>query len=375
MNVVITDDYKLNLCVIGVSSSIHVQRRSLCYAKRGHKVTVISPVRYEIAGLNNICLPCKFGINKLPIILYVLKLAQVISSIKPDIVHIQYAGVYELLAVYLSGRPYAVTMMGSDILKNLDGIMGNFLKHVMIFCLKRASLLNSVSDNITNVVRKYIGTENRIIKVAWGIDLNVFKPLDKRACRNHFKIGMDCFVVLSPRLLKPIYNIDIIVRAIASLPRKIDSILLLCGYSADIEYRDYIQQIIEEEGMGDRVYILGSIDNESMPYLYNAADISVMVPDTDGMPISLLEGMACGVPNIVTNNSNYDEIVTHNVSAVYVNRDEREIAAAVMRLHDDNTLRSKIVLSALERVKKHSDFNSDVTAIENEYYQIVRNSQ
>lgn len=344
----------------------------MCYAKRGHNVTVISQVAYEIPGINNIHIPCKWGANKFLIILYVLRLAYTIRRIMPDIVHIHYAGVYELLATYLAGRPYVVTMIGSDILKQLDSKLSSFKKRVMILCLKKASLLNSVSDNITNVVRKYIGARNRIIKVAWGIDHDVFRPLDKPESRRYFNIGLNRFVVLSPRLLKPIYNIDTIVNAVALLPKKIDCLLVLCSYNADAEYKEYLLRLVAAKGLHDQILILNAIDNEVMPYLYNAADVSVMVPDSDGMPVSLLEGMACGVPNIITNNASYDEIVCHNVSAIYVNINEQEIADAILRLHDDDMLSSNIVAAAFERVKKQSNFNDDVVSIENEYYRIAK---
>jgi glycosyltransferase involved in cell wall biosynthesis len=299
-------------------------------------------------------------------------MVQAIRKLRPDIVHIHYAGVYELLAAYLAGRPYVVTMMGSDILKKLDGSMSGPKKRVMTFCLKRAALLNSVSDQITAIVKKHIGANKRIIKVAWGIDHDVFRPLDKADSRRQLGIDESKFVILCPRLIKPLYNIHIIVKAVALLPAGIDWQLLLCAYNADSNYLSEIMRLIRSLGITDRVRVLDAINNDSMPPLYNSADISVMIPSSDGMPISLLEGMACGVPHIVGNIPGYDEIVCNNVSTVYVNIDEHDLASAITRMYGDKRLLSNISAAALSAVRERSNFQRDVESIEAEYYRIAK---
>ena len=365
-------EHRLKLCVLGVSSSIHVQRRSVCFVRRGHEVTVVSPVPHEIAGVRNICIPSAWGAKKAQIPLYVLRLMRAIWKLRPDIVHVHYAGVYELLACYLAGRPYVVTMIGSDILKKLDGTMGGLKKRVMVFCLKRASLLNSVSDEITNVVRKHIGTDKRIIKVAWGIDLDIFRPLDKLQSKQRFGIDDNKFVILSPRLMKPLYNIDTIIRAVALLPHEINYLLILCSYNADSEYKNYLLNLVREHQIEGEVKVLGVIDNETMPYIYSAADVSIMIPDSDGMPISLLEAMACGVPNILSNLPNYDEIVEDNVSATYAEIKPEAVAAQIMRIYENDNFALSIIENAQKRIRQLQSFNDDVVAIEQEYYRIVQ---
>lgn len=366
-----TDNRFLNICVLGVSSSIHVQRRSACFAERGHRVTVISPVLFDIAGVDNKVVPACWGENKLGILKYIFLLSREIRRIQPDIVHIHYAGIYEMLAAYFSGKPYVVTMMGSDILKKLDGDYNYFKKTLMVFCLKRARLLNPVSEIILTVVEKHIGKQKNILKVAWGIDPDIFKPYDKTISRQKFGFDEDCLYVLSPRLIKPLYNIDIIVKAFSKVsgPKKIK--LILCSYNCDPVYLEKIKALINELGLVDDVFILGPIKNEEMSLLYSAADVSVMIPNSDGLPISLLESMACGLPNILPDLPFYSEIIENNVSAICVDIREESVRDAMEGLCKNEEKRMFLSKNARNNVANKWNFKHDVLNIEREYFNIV----
>ena len=51
---------------------------------------------------------------------------------------------------------------------------------------------------------------------------------------------------------------------------------------------------------------------------YSIADVAVSVPESDGMPQTLLEAMACGTPNLLVKLQRYEEIVEHGESAYLV---------------------------------------------------------
>jgi len=361
----------LNICVIGVSSSIHIQRRSVCFAERGHRVTVISPVPFALSGVANRVVPCRWGKYKFGILKYIFLLCREIQKTDPDIVHIHYAGIYEMLAAYFSNKPYVVTMMGSDILKKLDGDYNYFKKTLMLFCLKRARLLNPVSEIILTVIEKHIGKQKNILKVAWGIDPDVFKPYDKKISRQKFGFEENCLYILSPRLIKPLYNTDIIVKAFAKVSSQKNIKLILCSYNSNLDYLEKIKKLIDKLGLVEDVVILGPVKNEEMPFLYSAADVSVMIPNSDGLPISLLESMACGLPNILPNLPFCREVIEKDISAVCVDINVESVRSAMELLCYNEKKRMFLSDNSRNSVANKWNFKDDVLAIEKQYFDIV----
>ena len=64
--------------------------------------------------------------------------------------------------------------------------------------------------------------------------------------------------------------------------------------------KNNIIKLIEELDLKDRVILLGSVPNEQLPEIYNAADIYVSTSLSDGSSLSLMEAMCCGLPVVVT---------------------------------------------------------------------------
>ncbi len=70
------------------------------------------------------------------------------------------------------------------------------------------------------------------------------------------------------------------------------------------------------------IEFLGAVNNEKILPWYEQADIFVLPcvqaknMDMDGIPASLMEAMACGVPVISTPISGIPELITHEVSGI-----------------------------------------------------------
>ncbi|WGL51002.1 glycosyltransferase [Nocardioides sp. BP30] len=78
-------------------------------------------------------------------------------------------------------------------------------------------------------------------------------------------------------------------RALPSLPA--DTVLLLVG---DGPTRPSVEADVRAAGLSDRVHLLGERDD--VPTILAAADLAVLPTSWEGLPISVLEAMALGVP-------------------------------------------------------------------------------
>ena len=119
-----------------------------------------------------------------------------------------------------------------------------------------------------------------------------------------------------------------------------------------------LKEIAKEEGVRDKVTIFGKMDQEQLRYFYQTCDI-LCVPSittekegAEGIPVVLMEGMACGMPVITTPCGAIQELVDEYV----VDEHSVEgIAESIKLLANDPLLREK--QSKHNREKVLQDFS------------------
>jgi glycosyltransferase involved in cell wall biosynthesis len=91
-----------------------------------------------------------------------------------------------------------------------------------------------------------------------------------------------------------------------------------------------------------------------MPEVLAGAHVACLPSYREGLPKSLLEAAACGLPLIATDVPGCREIAVHDKTALLVPpRDAPALAEAMMRLASDTELRRRLGAAARERVCEH----------------------
>ncbi|NJN75852.1 MAG: glycosyltransferase family 4 protein [Synechococcaceae cyanobacterium RL_1_2] len=101
------------------------------------------------------------------------------------------------------------------------------------------------------------------------------------------------------------------------------------------------------------IKLVGFVDNNKVKeYLLNS-HIIVLLSDYEGLPISLLEGMACGLVPVCLNNtcSGITELVKHNETGLLVNNRKEDFVAAIKKLKSNLKLWQKLSKNAHEKIK------------------------
>lgn len=111
--------------------------------------------------------------------------------------------------------------------------------------------------------------------------------------------------------------------------RRRDFRLILCGAGDLLES---MQNSARELGIEPFVEFRGWVKNEVVNQLLNEADIFVLPSLAEGMPNSLLQAMACGLPVVTTNVSSIPAIVTDGLNGRLI---EPGSAAAICEALDD----------------------------------------
>lgn len=158
-------------------------------------------------------------------------------------------------------------------------------------------------------------------------------------------------VFLTSRLLEPLYNVPCVLRAFARIQDRYPEAKLTVA--ADGWLRSELESLARDLKLSNCDFI-GFVPFDKMPALYDSADIYLSATNIDNMPSSLTESMACGL-NVVTTDGGgaIPYIMTNEVTGLIVSRDDHEaLAAAAIRLLNDNELALKFVRNAHESSKK-----------------------
>lgn len=102
---------------------------------------------------------------------------------------------------------------------------------------------------------------------------------------------------------------------------------------------------------------LGHVDD--MPALLATVDVVVLPSYREGLPKTLIEAAACGLPLVTTDVPGCREVVTDGVDGLLVQaRDAASLAAAIARLHDDPALAERLGTAA--RAKALAEFDERI---------------
>ena len=96
-----------------------------------------------------------------------------------------------------------------------------------------------------------------------------------------------------------------------------------------------------------------------------AADVVVLPSLTEGLPLAVLEAMACARPVVATSINGTREAVVDNVTGFLVApNDDEATAEAMLRLIDDKALARDMGVNGRQRVERHYNLASFVESVE-----------
>jgi glycosyltransferase involved in cell wall biosynthesis len=104
---------------------------------------------------------------------------------------------------------------------------------------------------------------------------------------------------------------------------------------------------VELEAMASsNVYFLGVQNSDEM---FSLADVVLLTSDSEGMPLTLIEGQMAGVPAIATDVGSVSEIVQDEVTGLVTSTQIEQIISSLGQLLGDSMLRSTMAKNAKER--------------------------
>jgi glycosyltransferase involved in cell wall biosynthesis len=190
----------------------------------------------------------------------------------------------------------------------------------------------------------------RIHCIPFGLDLNIFTPADKQATRKALGIPLEHFVIMFRALESPYKGLETIKNALRLLRERTArpiTLLVLNGVGLLDEflgqYRLHEVELVR--------------DQAAMAQLYQASDLFLMPSTRETFGMMAMEGMACGVPSIVSEGTALMDVVRAPEAGLAIAPGNAEqLAQAMQTFLDDATMRAGIGKRARELAVELYDF-------------------
>lgn len=232
--------------------------------------------------------------------------------------------------------PYIITSHGSDVPNyNPDRfvVQHKFLAPIWKRIAENAKYIASPTEHLKNLIIENMDNGkqlDRIVVIPNGINPEEFKPLKKEKK-----------ILVVTRLFER-KGVQYVIDAMKGIN---DYELIICGEGP---YRKKLEQQIKSINARN-IHLLGFISDEQLKHEYGTSSIFVLSSSSENFPVVLLEAMSSSCAIITSNITGCPEVVGD--TAFLVNpRSSSEIKESLVKLINDNELRTKMGENARKRV-------------------------
>lgn len=341
---------------------------------------VIEPVVCSLAGTNWISDQIKtagipvvsFDANRnKPARLLALpfQLVSMISSHQYDIIHthLNIANILGRWAAIMTNTPVVVHEQRNEtaVINCFEALSSRALnkKTARVICV-------SESTKDFNVSVKKVPLE-KLVVIPNSIDLKEYSHkaigFERRARIPDLPPDLYEYIVIGVGRLVSEKRYDLFLQAAAKILEKTDQVVfLILGEGSE---RDNLQRLASQLGLTSRVKFLGERDD--VPNYLGISDVFMLLSDFEGLPLTVLEAMAMGLPVVATDVDGTGEVLKQG-GGLMVERGRPDLAALlVLDLLRDQELRNKLAEEGQRVVRSQYSIENISKQIENVYREVL----
>ena len=246
---------------------------------------------------------------------YLLKFNLILARIDPDIVHAHNLAFAQLIYIKSLKRVFIT-----------DHALGH--DYSQYPRIKKINKVFAISHRVeSDVIRRHGNIYDNIAVVENGIDTQSIKK--------HSFIGRDngCFNIVMVSRLSLVHKAqDILIKAVSLLSENYNVHLDFIGIGED---ENKLRNLVNSLGLNDKISFLGNKSRKELYQMLCNYDLLVQSSKMEGFGLTVAEGMAAGLPVLVSDNGGPMEIIDHGKYGFYFKTgDAEDCASKIMSIMD-----------------------------------------
>jgi glycosyltransferase involved in cell wall biosynthesis len=325
----------------------------------GYEVHVISftQVTREIQGV----ILHDLTIRKKPLLLTKIPaLRQLFRQIDPDLVVAYRVQSYGFLSACTGFHPLVLVAQSRTVVWPPNS---RIMAWLCTYAINRADWILSWAEHTTHRLIQLGADKNIIDTFPRGVRSELFFPKPEGTLSN----GQ---TIITTRSLHPEYKYIDIIRAVHSL------IDIMPGVKYQIagegQERQRLEQIVQQLGLNSYVEFLGYVPNINLPDRLREADVYVSAYLEDGVSMSLLEAMACGLLPVVPDTEPNRIWIQDGVNGLlFCSGDHASLVQKLHKALSNPSLRKKAREHNVKFIREKVNWHTNMCRIEARFLQII----
>ena len=303
---------------------------------------------------------------------YLQRLASVVRSANVQLIHAHLLGsaVYAGLLGAVFRLPTVAVFHGPSDFKGPQRLLA-----VKRWLLRRkGSVIVSVSGSTIAALREFGIEPERIELIRNGVDTERFFPDRSGALREELGVGHDEHLVGAVGNVRGPKDYETLVHAARAVLSELPAAhFAVVGDGAAPEVQR-LTALRDSLGIRERFHFLGFRRAERQ--LLSDFDLFVSSSSSEGLPLSFLEAMACGLCVVATERGGAQEVVDDQTTGLLAPiKNPPALAAAILRALQDAELRKRLAAAGRQRVIQEFSLDTTIEAYRSLYARLLGSGQ
>lgn len=203
-------------------------------------------------------------------------------------------------------------------------------------------IITTSPSNFEYVMRNYNPSGIHVL-IPNYVETDVFRPM--KTVKE--KEGSICFI----GKLSEQKNLFALLKAVKTLPYT----LSIVGSG---EQEEELKEFANKDDIN--ASFIDNIPNHKLPEILNQHELFILPSLWEGMPKTLLEAMACGLPTIGTKIDGTKDVIEHGKNGILCETDPGSIREAIRTLMEDGELKEKLGKNARRTIVEHYNLDNSV---------------
>jgi glycosyltransferase involved in cell wall biosynthesis len=246
----------------------------------------------------------------------------------------------------LTGIHWSFTLHRWDIKEN------NMLKEKV----KSAKFVRCISEHGKNELLEIVGSNylGKIKVIYMGVETS--RKIDE------YPKNKEKFTIITPANLLEVKGHRYLIDACEVLVNQgIKN--FQCIFFGEGPLKGELENLIKEKKLTDFITMPGAIPHENIMNMYKKREIDMVIlpsittnnGEHEGIPVSLMEAMAYGIPVISTNTGGIPELLSNGAGIIVEEKSPEKLAEAILKIMKDKDFKRELAERVLRRIIE--DFN------------------